>query len=75
MAEKYPYERIIVNTVHGSFISDKCDYHVEDGILTVFRDNEFKDYSYVKRDFVMYYKFEKHYPMGVIVEIQCLTKL
>lgn len=64
------YSSIKVTTKHGTFSNKKCDYYIQDNILTVFRREEIKNYTYGER--TTYYPFEAHYPMENIVEIECV---
>ena len=65
------YSSIKVTTKHGAFSNKKCEYYIQDNILTVFRREEIKTNTYGERK--IYYPFEAHYPLENIVEIECVN--
>jgi hypothetical protein len=76
--KKYTYEYITVTTSNGTFETEKCDYFIQDGFLTVFREEEFVEQKYdshwARWKDITHYPFEKHYPMSVIVELKCVKR-
>ena len=68
----YTYSSIQGTTRHGVFITKYCDYYVQDGLLTIFRNEQIetgnRDYGNKKIHKVL----EKHYPMERVIEIECV---
>ena len=65
------YGYISITTKYGSFSHNKCDYYIQDNMLTVFR-KELIEPNYVNQ--TTYYPFEAHYPMENVIEIECVKK-
>lgn len=64
------YSSVTVTTKHGEFKNNKCDFYVQDNILTVFRKEKIVDRWTEKT----YFPFEAHYPMENVVAIVCVDK-
>lgn len=62
------YSHISVTTKHGKFEHEKCDYYIQNNMLTVFR----KEKIAMPYDAVIYRPYESHYPMENVVEIECI---
>lgn len=63
------YNIITVEMKDGEKNTTKyCDYYMQDGFLTVFREKEQSDC------WVMYYKFYKHYSLDCVKSIECIEK-
>lgn len=73
MNAKYTYNSIDVITKTGKkYNYVYCDYYIQDNILTVFRETSFeKGYC---GDKTSYYKFESHFTMDNVENLQCITK-
>ena len=52
----------------GKNTTKYCDYYMQDGFLTVFREKERTYYG------VMYHKFYKHYSLDCVKSIECIEK-
>lgn len=66
---KYKYDSITANIKTGNkYTSEYCDYYIQDGILTVFREETFEMSG------TRYYKFEEHFPMENIERILCVER-
>lgn len=55
----------------GKIINDYSDYLVQDGILTVFRNEQFECYNY-KMDMVEYKKFHVNIPMENVLYFEVI---
>ena len=72
--QKYKYDTITVITTTGNkYTHNKCDYYIDDNILTVFRRKSFNEYDF-KRGDITYFKFEDHFPMSIIERIECVER-
>lgn len=59
------YSSITVITKHGEFTTNKCDYYIQDNILTVFRKERIDDRWREKT----YFPLEVHYPMEMLLRL------
>lgn len=66
------YYSIKVTTKHGTFSNKKCEYFIQDNILTVFRREKMETRDYGQR--TIYHPFEAHYPLENVVEIECVKE-
>lgn len=64
------YSSIKVTTKYGTFSNKKCEYFIQNNMLTVFRRETIKTDTYGER--IIYYPYESHYPMENVVEIECI---
>lgn len=64
------YSSITVTTKHGEFTTSKCDYYIQDNILTVFRKERIDDRWREK----IYFPLEAHYPMENVIAITCVKR-
>lgn len=62
------YSFITVTTKHGVFNHEKCDYYIQDNMLTCFRKEKISNANGT------WYEYESHYPMENVVEIECMKK-